>query len=530
MKPKGDDHVAALRTRRAVLAGVVCFLGGLLVAPATHGTPSADRSSPSSSAVIAAPSNGPVATQDVGSPDPEVDPQPSPTGEPAQDPDKPEKPKPVKSEEPDLPPLPDPPKDPRPAKNPTKITEPVDAEPASPEAGTPTAGSADPSAEVAERTDRLAEATEAVLQASDALRIAEDQLADAEQRLSAAERAARQAKAAHEQATDDLKVARVAERQAGRRVKDTVTAVERQQQTLGSLAREAYQGGGQLASLSVVLDSTTPAEFAGRLTSMQALVRSEDAVIAELGTHLADQREAENRLSAARAMREDMEERAERLLIGMRSTRDSARLIETQAAKLVDYRGQALSIAKAAKAADLADYRSFIATSNALSTSVVGWSTDLEQSGNTVKGTGVWARPGTGTLSSPFGPRFHPILRYTKLHTGADYSPGDGIVYSADRGTVLVAGYNTAYGNMVVIGHGRQNGQWIATLYGHMASLFVKTGQVLPKGTELGFVGSTGYSTGPHLHFEIRVDGIPVDPEPLLAGAGTPRTSAATKS
>ena len=131
-------------------------------------------------------------------------------------------------------------------------------------------------------------------------------------------------------------------------------------------------------------------------------------------------------------------------------------------------------------------------------------------------------RPASGSLTSAFGPRLHPILGYVKLHTGSDYGIGDGAVYAADDGTVVLAGYNSAYGNMTVISHGRIGGSVVATLYAHQSRILVSPGDTVRKAELIGIIGSTGYSTGPHLHFEIRVDGTPVDPEAWLAGALTP--------
>ena len=105
-----------------------------------------------------------------------------------------------------------------------------------------------------------------------------------------------------------------------------------------------------------------------------------------------------------------------------------------------------------------------------------------------------------------------------KLHTGVDLAPGDGFVYAADAGTVVKAEWNKAYGNMTVIDHG--NG--VTTLYAHQATMFAKVGDKVTKGARIGVVGSTGYSTGPHLHFEIRQDGEPIDPCPLISQAPRP--------
>ena len=113
------------------------------------------------------------------------------------------------------------------------------------------------------------------------------------------------------------------------------------------------------------------------------------------------------------------------------------------------------------------------------------------------------------TMGSPFGPRVHPIFGTVRMHNGIDMSGAMGEpIYAAGAGEVVVAGDRGGYGNAVVIDHGGQLG----TLYAHQSRLGVEVGQVVEKGDVIGFVGSTGFSTGPHLHFEVRLNGVPVDP------------------
>jgi murein DD-endopeptidase MepM/ murein hydrolase activator NlpD len=114
---------------------------------------------------------------------------------------------------------------------------------------------------------------------------------------------------------------------------------------------------------------------------------------------------------------------------------------------------------------------------------------------------------------SPFGPRFHPILRYTRMHSGADMSGGSGTPIRACRaGNVVIAGSQGGYGNTVVIDHGG----YMATLSAHQSRIAVENGQRVEAGDVIGYVGSTGMSTGPHLHFEVRLSGNPVDPASYL--------------
>jgi len=118
-------------------------------------------------------------------------------------------------------------------------------------------------------------------------------------------------------------------------------------------------------------------------------------------------------------------------------------------------------------------------------------------------------RPVSGRITSKFGMRFHPVLKYSRLHTGVDFGVPTGTpVYAVQSGTVVMAGWKGGYGYTVVINHG--NG--IATLYAHNSRIPVRAGQHVKQGQPIAYSGSTGLSTGPHLHFEVRVNGTPVDP------------------
>ena len=130
-------------------------------------------------------------------------------------------------------------------------------------------------------------------------------------------------------------------------------------------------------------------------------------------------------------------------------------------------------------------------------------------------GTFIWPVPDCTLLTSRFGYRMHPILGYERFHAGVDIGAkaGDTIIAS-DGGTVAVAEYSDSYGNYVLINHG--NGY--TTLYAHMSSMAVEAGQAVEQGDTLGYVGSTGWSTGPHLHFEIRYNDEKTNPEAYFTG------------
>lgn len=114
-----------------------------------------------------------------------------------------------------------------------------------------------------------------------------------------------------------------------------------------------------------------------------------------------------------------------------------------------------------------------------------------------------------GRVGSGFGMRFHPILKRNRMHTGVDIGAGMGTpIRAAGPGVVISASYRGGYGNCVVIDHGGG----LSTLYGHCSRLFVRAGQQVERGQKIAAVGSTGLSTGPHLHFETRINGRPVNP------------------
>ncbi len=124
-------------------------------------------------------------------------------------------------------------------------------------------------------------------------------------------------------------------------------------------------------------------------------------------------------------------------------------------------------------------------------------------------GTGRYIWPVHGPITSYFGNRVHPILRKRKYHSGLDISSPQGrSIIAADSGVVIFSGRNGGYGNMLIVDHGGG----YSTLYAHCSFILAQCGQTVAKGQEIAKVGTTGLSTGPHLHFEVRKNGVPVDP------------------
>lgn len=140
---------------------------------------------------------------------------------------------------------------------------------------------------------------------------------------------------------------------------------------------------------------------------------------------------------------------------------------------------------------------------------------NLELAAIYVGGEMMWPVPGRYSISSPFGNRLHPISRQYTMHTGIDIpaNPGTPIV-AAQTGTIVFANWFGGYGKAIIIDHGGG----YTTLYAHNQDILVNVGEVVRKGDTIATVGNTGYSTGPHLHFEVRINGEYVDPLTYVTG------------
>lgn len=147
-----------------------------------------------------------------------------------------------------------------------------------------------------------------------------------------------------------------------------------------------------------------------------------------------------------------------------------------------------------------------------------------DESGNSlIPLQGDWRYPlDRVALGSSCGSRFHPILHIWRLHAGQDISATSGTpIYAVQSGKVVSAGYFGGAGNHVVVQHADAQGRKVESTYSHMSRISAFAGRSVEKGDTIGYVGSTGLSTGPHLHFEIRIDGVPVEPMRWLQTSGS---------
>ncbi len=130
-----------------------------------------------------------------------------------------------------------------------------------------------------------------------------------------------------------------------------------------------------------------------------------------------------------------------------------------------------------------------------------------------VKVSAGFMRPIGGRITSPFGWRTHPIFNSRTFHSGVDIAgPNKGVIRASNSGKVIYSGWYGGYGKVVILDHGKVNNSPTTTLYAHMSSIKASQGQFVNKGDVIGYEGTTGYSTGPHVHFEVRINGKPNNP------------------
>lgn len=286
------------------------------------------------------------------------------------------------------------------------------------------------------------------------------------------------------------------------------------QDVLNRRVRAIYMHG-QLNYLEVILGANSFSDFANRVELLKRVIRSDYNLILEIQKQKAA-------IEAKKAQLEEDKRQLDALAAEAEKTRQEIAKKKAEQQKVLD----AAKSNKAAAAqmeqdlnAQLASVRNLIqqrlaAAEAARQAAQQQAASDDEGGGggsddNYVQGTGAMGWPCSGPITSPFGYRTHPIFGTTIFHAGIDIGVDYGTpIHAADSGVVVYSGWISGYGNAVIIDHGGG----ISTLYGHNQSLAVSEGQSVSKGSVIAYAGSTGNSTGPHCHFEVDVNGSPVNP------------------
>lgn len=269
---------------------------------------------------------------------------------------------------------------------------------------------------------------------------------------------------------------------------------------------------GRLSYLDVVIGSKDFSDFANRLEVLKRIIDSDITLINEIKKERADIEAHKQKLKADRAKLVELEKaalakqaeieqkKAERNVVLQKAQNDRATAMQAI---------EELNASSAQVSAMLKERQAARAAAAAAAAAAAQSSGGQGASDNWVQGTGQLGWPVSGEITSPYGYRVHPIWGTTIYHSGIDIGVDEGTpVHAADGGVVVWSGWMGGYGYAVVIDHG--NG--LSTLYGHNSELAVDEGQSVAKGQVISYAGSTGNSTGPHVHFEVRVNGDPVDP------------------
>ncbi len=285
------------------------------------------------------------------------------------------------------------------------------------------------------------------------------------------------------------------------------------QDVLNRRVRAIYMHG-QLNYLEVILGANSFSDFANRVELLKRVIHSDYSLILEIQKQKAaieakkaqleeDKRQLDALAAEAEKTRQEIAKKKaeqQKVLDAAKSNKAAAAQMEqdlnAQLASVRNLIQQRLAAAEAARQA---------AQQQAASDDEGGGGSD----DNYVQGTGAMGWPCSGPITSPFGYRTHPIFGTTIFHAGIDIGVDYGTpIHAADSGVVVYSGWISGYGNAVIIDHGGG----ISTLYGHNQSLAVSEGQSVSKGSVIAYAGSTGNSTGPHCHFEVDVNGSPVNP------------------
>lgn len=298
-------------------------------------------------------------------------------------------------------------------------------------------------------------------------------------------------------------------------VESTRVQLEREQGLLNDRVAVTYKQG-DFYYLDLLLNAHDMRDFIARTELVQRVIRSNQSLAEALLRTKTDletaQVELERALESVQVKRTEAEA-AERELRNLRAKRQS----NVDAQENV-YRQKSDLLAETA--ANAKRLKQIAEEEERESARIAAELARASQGSGYFNGVMAWPVPGFYNITSPYGYRIHPILHTRKLHTGIDIgkngsTPINGqAIVSAGDGTVIFTGWRSGYGNTVMIDHG----DGVVTLYAHQQSggIRVNVGQYVRKGVRIGTVGSTGYSTGPHLHFEVRVNGTPRDPMPYL--------------
>ncbi|ETA80348.1 murein hydrolase activator EnvC family protein [Youngiibacter fragilis] len=322
-------------------------------------------------------------------------------------------------------------------------------------------------------------------------------------------------KIAETEAEIERKLAEIAQKEA---------ELAEKKEMLDARIRASYMNSSFGDVIFALVESKSLLEFADRLTMINRLVEKDNEIIETVKLMMEELKVKRSELEETKrqflAAKEELESEKKKLETEKRELEAEKKKYSEKLAALrnIEYaKNQALSRLSAEEKAIASEIGDIIEENAALEKEIQNLIKAASSSSNAPKPsnnaaeapTAEYIRPVSGRISSPYGWRIHPILGYSKFHTGIDFAASSGTPVKAVKGgVVILAKYNSSYGNYIIVDHG--NG--VSSLYAHLKSFNTSLGSRVSQGQTIGFVGSTGMSTGPHLHFEIRVNGEHVNP------------------
>lgn len=272
-----------------------------------------------------------------------------------------------------------------------------------------------------------------------------------------------------------------------------------QNDALNTRLRNMYKNG-ETSMLEILLGSSDIADFLTNMDMIQKIYDNDMNVLLEIKAQYA---EIEAKKANLEALKADLKNQQDERHSQQNQLQSQKTEVESLKASIVND-NEALQAQIDAMNADAEALTRMLQHSNSVSNS----STSTYSGG-----VMAWPVPGSTRVTSPYGYRIHPILHTKKFHSGVDIAAPTGTpIVAANEGTVIFSGNRGGYGKCVIIDHGGG----IITLYGHCNELSVSSGQSVSRGSTIATVGSTGRSTGPHCHFEVRINGSTTDPMAYL--------------
>jgi murein DD-endopeptidase MepM/ murein hydrolase activator NlpD len=289
--------------------------------------------------------------------------------------------------------------------------------------------------------------------------------------------------------------------------------VEVARDRVDEIAAVSYMGG-DIATINLIVNATGPQDAMDRLDLLDQIMQKQQDSVTEVMAARVLARTEQDLAGLAKRTAEDAERDAVTKLKAAKTAEAAAEYAQRAVLRLAASRRAALSIARSQRSAVLAGYRTARAEEARIAASLRGWDrrnpTAVAMSGSA---SGDLLMPVHGWKSSDYGRRYDPYYGVWQLHAGVDIAAGGGTpIHAADDGRVMRTGWNGGYGNYTCINHGQLEGQSFSTCYGHQSRILVHVGERVRRGEVIGRVGTTGASTGNHLHFETRFDGEPRNP------------------